>query len=115
MNILEHKREGVVVLKVVNARIDAASAPELRSALAAEVARGIHRFVIDLSGVNFVDSTGLGALVASLKASGPSGGVVVAGARDAVATLFKLTRMDRVFRLYPDEIEAVVALARDAA
>jgi anti-sigma B factor antagonist len=77
------------------------------------VRRGVTRFVIDLSGVEFIDSTGLGALVAVLKVSG-RGGMVVAGAQDSVVTLFKLTRMDKVFRMFPSSKEAAAALASDA-
>jgi anti-sigma B factor antagonist len=115
MNITESDRDGVLVLRVTTSRIDAGCAQDFRTALGAVVARGITRFVIDLGGVDFVDSTGLGALVSALKASGQKGAVVVAGARDSVATLFKLTRMDKVFRMYPSESEAAAALAKDAA
>jgi anti-anti-sigma regulatory factor len=59
MNIVESNQEGVVVLRVGNSRIDAASAAELRSALGAVVDRGVTRFVLDRSSVDFVDSTGL--------------------------------------------------------
>jgi anti-sigma B factor antagonist len=115
MKIVEESRDGVVVLKVANARIDAACAPQFRDALAAVVGRGIKRFVVDLSAVTFIDSTGLGALVAALKAAGGTSAVAVAGAQGSVATLFKLTRMDKVFRMFPGEREAAAALARDAA
>ena len=114
MMITEQSHRGVAVLKVEGARIDAASAADFREALAAVVKRGVIRFVLDLSAVAFIDSTGLGALVSSLKSSGPTGEVVVAGARESVATLFRLTRMDRVFRMFPGEAEAVAALAPPA-
>jgi anti-sigma B factor antagonist len=110
MTIIEQSHKGVPVLKVAGARIDAASAGGFRESLAAIVNRGVIRFVIDLSAVAFIDSTGLGALVSALKTSGPSGEVVVSGARESVATLFKLTRMDKVFRMFPTEAEAAAAL-----
>jgi anti-sigma B factor antagonist len=62
-----------------------------------------------------MDSTGLGALVSALKTGGPPRVVALAGAREAVATLFKLTRMDKVFRMFGTVTEAAAALARDAA
>ena len=111
MMIMELNQRGVSVLKVAGARIDAASAAAFRESLAAFVQRGVIRFVIDLSAVTFIDSTGLGALVSALKHAGPSGEVVVAGARESVATLFKLTRMDKVFRMFPTDVEAVAAMA----
>jgi anti-sigma B factor antagonist len=115
MNIAEDSRQGVVVLRVGSNRIDASSAADFRDSMAAIVARGVRRFVIDLAGVDFIDSTGLGALVATLKAAGPSGAVAVCGAKESVGILFKLTRMDKVFRMFPSDGEAAAALSRDAA
>jgi anti-sigma B factor antagonist len=115
MNIVADRRQGVMVLRVGASRIDAASAADFRDALAAVVAGGVNRFVIDLSGVDFIDSTGLGALVSALKGAGRSGAVAVSGVKESVATLFKLTRMDKVFRMFPSDGEAAAALARDPA
>jgi anti-sigma B factor antagonist len=115
MNIVESKQGGAVVLKVEHKRLDASCAGEFRAALAAVVGRGVNRFVLDLSGVEFLDSTGLGALVSALKIAGQPGAVVVAGARASVTTLFKLTRMDKVFRMFASNAEAAAALTRDAA
>jgi anti-sigma B factor antagonist len=112
MNISESQVQGATVLKVGVARIDAVSAGDFRDSLARVVARGVSRFVLDLSGVTFIDSTGLGALVSALKATGSSGLVVVSSAQESVATLFKITRMDKVFRMFPDNAEAAAALGR---
>jgi anti-sigma B factor antagonist len=111
MNILIGSCSGIVVMRVKSARIDAASAPAFRESLGQLVERGLSRFVIDLSEVTFVDSTGLGALVSALKVTGRPGSVAVSGAKESVATLFKVTRMDKVFRLFPDEAQAAAAMA----
>lgn len=111
MNIIEDNIGNVVVLRVKAGRIDAAAAPAFRQALGVFVKRGLPHFVLDLSAVTFIDSTGLGALVSALKAGTNPGGVAVAGAKDSVATLFKLTRMDKVFRLFPSDVLAAAALA----
>ena len=60
----------------------------------AGIEAGHTRLVLDLSGVDFVDSSGLGAIVACLKRLGPRGDLAIAGARGAVSRLFTLTRMD---------------------
>lgn len=109
---LDYQQQGeVTVVKVREARIDARVAPEFREALAGTLAQGYRRIVLDVSGVSFIDSSGLGAIVATLKAAGRAGDVVIAGARDPVTTLFRLTRMDKVFRLLPTAAEAVAAFA----
>ena len=112
MSTAPQNASDVTILKIHNKRIDASAAGEFREKLAEVVQRGSARFVLDLSDVELMDSTGLGALVAALKATSDSGRVVVAGARGAVATLFKITRMDQVFRLYATTVEAAAALKR---
>jgi anti-sigma B factor antagonist len=112
MNTAQQSASEVRILKIHNKRIDAAAAGEFRQKLGEVVEKGNTRFVLDLSDVELMDSTGLGALVAALKASSDAGRVVIAGAQGAVATLFKITRMDQVFRLYPTTVEAAAAFKR---
>jgi anti-sigma B factor antagonist len=67
--------------------------------------------VLDLSKVEFIDSSGLGAIVSSLKRMGGRGELVVCGLREPTMTLFRLTRMDRVFQVFDSEQQAVSALS----
>lgn len=111
MSFSESSHDSVVILAVNRPRVDAATAHELRDALAAVVARGVPRLVVDSSAVTFIDSTGLGALVSSIKLLGRTGRVAVCGARDSVAMLFRITRMDKVFPMFPTVAQASAALA----
>lgn len=108
MDLTEEMRGSVLVLRVNEPRIDAARAPALREELLGRVDGGQDRIVLDLSAVDFMDSSGLGALVSCIKRMGARGTLAVAGAQGAVARLFALTRMDRVFSLH-DGVEAAVA------
>ena len=112
MKLEETRAHGLVVLSVGEARIDASNGAELKQAVAALAAQGERRLVIDLSQVQFVDSTGLGALVGGLKALGRDGELVMCGLNDVVTSLFKLTRLDRVFRTFPSTAAALAALER---
>lgn len=107
MNVTEETRGGVLVLRVNEARLDAARAPGFRDALIRRVEAGHGAMVLDLSAVEFMDSSGLGALVSCLKRMGTRGSLAVVGAKGAVARLFQLTRMDRVFSLHADVDTAV--------
>jgi anti-sigma B factor antagonist len=91
-------------------RVDSNCAAEFREALLEAVGRGVKRLLIDLSSVSIMDSTGLGALASAVKAIGPEGTVALAGVRQGVAILLKLTRMETVFRVFATEAEAVEAL-----
>lgn len=109
---LEIENKGkVCVARVLESRMDAKVAPEFKQALADLVAQGQRLFVLDIAEVEFIDSSGLGAIISTLKLIGQDGDMVISGASDAVLKLFRLTRMDRVFRIFDNEQAAVAALA----
>ncbi len=87
------------VVRVHCSRLDAAVAEELRRGLV-EALGGAGPRVIDLSDVTFMDSSGLGALVGSVKAAG-SHDVSLAGVQPAVRTVLRMTRVDRAIRVLP--------------
>ena len=63
--------------------------------------------VVDLTAVPFIDSSGLAALVSGLKATRQAGGTLkLAGLNEQARTVFRLTRLERVFELYPDAAAA---------
>lgn len=101
------QRGNILVVKVEDKRIDASKAPAFKDEMTRCIEAGQNQIVLDLSQVDFIDSSGLGALVSCLKRLGPRGSLAVAGATGAVSRLFTLTRMDRVFALHPD-VEAAV-------
>ena len=75
------------------------------------LAKGDLRIVIDLSGVTHIDSTGIGTLIASLgKIMQAGGGLAMAGASGVVREGFRVTRLDSVFRFFPDVNSAAAAL-----
>ena len=68
------------------------------------------RLVLDLEKVRFMDSAGLGELVAWKKRALELGGDVrLLHPRDRVRDLFELTALTRVFRIFEDEAEAVAS------
>jgi len=88
-----------VTLVRLQGRLDATAAPDFQNQLIAAIAEGRTRLAVDLSNVSFVDSTGLGALVFSLKAARRAEGDLRLVAPSAQATkLLQLTTLDRVFR-----------------
>jgi anti-sigma B factor antagonist len=112
MEMLAVSREqGVAVVAPTMKRLDATVAPAFKQAVVDVLAGGDRRLVLDLAGVEFLDSSGLGAMVSILKALGSGGAVAVCNARGAVLSLFQLTRMDKVFAILPSRAEAVARLA----
>jgi anti-sigma B factor antagonist len=106
-----HERGDATVAVFNERRLDAEIAGEFKKKMAEKIRSGATRVAVDLSKVEFVDSSGLGALVSSLKTAGKEGDVVVFGARKNVTPLFALTRMDHVFKMSASEEEALERLA----
>lgn len=101
----------ILVATVLENRIVADVAPRFKLQLMEYVNSGNRVIVLDMRAVSFIDSSGLGALVSSLKAIGHNGDLVLCGTAGAVNSMFKLTRMDKVFRMFSTPEEAVSALA----
>lgn len=83
--------------------IDVTTAPELREHLHEAIDTHVGEVVVvDLSAVEFMDSTGLGVLVGALKHSRTSGGdIALVGARPNVWKVFTITGLDKVFTAQP--------------
>jgi anti-sigma B factor antagonist len=111
MRFDDYKSGAILVAKVLDGRIAADVAPRFKEALIEYVAQGNRAIVLDLSDVTFIDSSGLGALIASLKVIGPDGELVLSGAQETVMSMFKLTRMNKVFRMFSDVDSAITALS----
>jgi anti-sigma B factor antagonist len=97
-------------MKPLERRIDAATSAAFKGTMVDRINSGRRRIVLDLSEVDFVDSSGLGAMVSSLKAIGDEGDLVLCGVRETVMSLFRLTRMNRVFSMFGGREEAVASL-----
>lgn len=90
---------GIPVVRVVG-EVDVASVPRLDRELESLAADGKNRIVVDLSGVSFIDSTGLGILVKALKnARAANGWVRVVAKEDRVTKVFVITGLDSEFEL----------------
>ena len=111
MRFEETRVGNVLIAKVLESRIAADVAPRFKEDLMAYIAKGNHAIVLDLSDVTFIDSSGLGALIASLKAIDEDGELILSGVRDTVESMFKLTRMNKVFRMFSSKEEAVAAFS----
>jgi anti-sigma B factor antagonist len=98
--------DGVCVVTPAG-EIDLAGAPRLKSTLVGLLDEGFMRFVVDLSAVRFLDSTGLGVLIAFSRRLGPDGEVVLAEAPEAVLSLLELTGLAAQFQPFASVEEAL--------
>ncbi|WP_295312496.1 STAS domain-containing protein [Roseobacter sp.] len=101
MEISAKTEEQLRIVSVQDARIDAACAIEFKDAMRSETDGGPDVVVLDLSRVEFIDSSGLGAIVAAMKHMGADRKLALAGLTPKVERVFQLTRMDSVFSVFP--------------
>ena len=95
------------VITVQTDRIDSAMAIQFKEDMRQNTADGPARVILDLTQVDFIDSSGLGAIVASMKQLGDGRHLELAGLSPMVSKVFRLTRMDTVFRLH-DTLNAAI-------
>lgn len=100
MNLEPETHGGTLLIQVTEARIDAAVAIQFKDKVKELANGGANRVVLDLSQVEFLDSSGLGALVAAMKQLGKDRPLELAALTPAVSKVFKLTRMDSVFKVH---------------
>ncbi len=99
----------ILVVKVGERRFAADNAADFKQEAGNIVQDWKGAVLLDLSAVEFMDSTAVGAVISVLKALGISANLMVAGLSESMAYLFTLTRMDKVLRIYPSVEEALSA------
>jgi anti-sigma B factor antagonist len=100
MQLKTEDRGTTRLITVGEPRIDAAIAIQFKDAIRSAAGDTARRIVIDMSSVGFLDSSGLGALVAAMKMLGPERKLELASLGASVERVFRLTRMDKVFAIH---------------
>jgi anti-sigma B factor antagonist len=101
--------EAVAVLEF-SGRLDAYESPRVAEWLDKAMSREAPRLVVNLAGVNFIDSTGLAKLVQAMKRCRQSGGDLhLSALQQPVRIIFELTRLDKAFQVFATEEDAIAA------
>jgi anti-sigma B factor antagonist len=95
-------RDGVCVV-TVDGEVDVYTSPGLKSRLAELIDDGCEKLIVDLGGVGFMDSSGLGALVSGLRrVKEKEGAMAVVGLREPIHKVFRITGFDKAFPVFDD-------------
>ena len=106
MNLDKIQDGDVCIITVNEARIDAAVAIQFKDGIRELFHDGPDRIVVDLQQVGFIDSSGLGAIVAAMKQQGEDRKLELASLTPAVEKVFRMTRMDTIFKIH-DNLESI--------
>lgn len=106
---LEEKLHGnVVVISLSGSLLGEPGATNFRQSVYRLLSEDKRKFVIDLGELKFMNSMGLGSLIAALTSVRTSGGdMCLARLRDGVESVIMITKLVKVFRLYDTVVKAV--------
>lgn len=109
LEVQTRQTEGGVTVVAPTGRLDVSGAPALKEAIGELARNGAPpRIVIDMEGVSFVDSTGLGSVIAALKQiRSRQGELRLAAPNQQVRVVLELTTLDRVFPYFATLEEAL--------
>jgi len=103
-------QEGDSTVVVVGGEIDVYTAPKLREQLIDLVTGGSYHLIVDMEGVEFLDSTGLGVLVGGLKrVRAHDGTLKLVCTQERILKIFRITGLTKVFPIFNSVAEAAAA------
>lgn len=116
MDIDVRKEGEITVVKPLGSDINAAVSTEFKGAITDLINQGNRKFLLNLSKVDFIDSSGLGAIISILKTLETNkGSLAICEIKEQVLNLFRLTRMNQVFKIIQNEKEGLDFLNKAAA
>jgi anti-sigma B factor antagonist len=96
---------GIILL---TGEIDLHEAPRVKELLLPAIEAKLPRVLVDLSGVTYIDSSGLALLIEAMQRVQAYGGKLrLCSLRPGVRSIFDIARLDQVFAIYPDRDSAV--------
>jgi anti-sigma B factor antagonist len=103
MKIKKEKIKDFILITPEEERIDAHNSTEFKEYILDLLKKGKINLIVQLGQVRFIDSSGLGALLAGFKnAQRKSGNLLLVNVQPQVLSMFEMTRLNRVFEIYSD-------------
>lgn len=112
MKFEETKLGTSVIIRLLEPRLGADKAASFKDTMTPYTQANYKSVVLDLSHVDFIDSSGLGAILSVLKRMQSGSELIIAGATGSVVSMFKLTRMDRVFIMHKSVEDALATFVQ---
>lgn len=114
INFTEQDINEVTVMRIKDVRLDSKISHLYKQEFVKMKDAGIHDVVVDLTEVDFIDSSGLGSLLLGRRLfTAEEGDLRILGAHEKVSKMFEIAKLDRVFEFYHD-LDAAVASFNEA-
>jgi anti-sigma B factor antagonist len=108
MGFVKEQQKGVTIIKVEDERLDSVIAPQLKSELLFLVKEGTRNVLIDLSEVNYADSSGLGAFLFGIRQlKSVYGQLKLLDANERIMSLVRIARLDGILLNFHDREQAI--------
>ncbi len=99
----------------LDGRLDLNSSSQLKEQITGLLGEGVVNFIVDMNGVDFINSSGLGTLVSILKdVRIVKGRLVLCNLAQYVHEIFEITQLSHIFDIYPTEEQAAASFAESA-
>lgn len=110
MNISARRIEQATILDV-SGNIDMSNSPEVRKALLQEIrSKRAPRVVVNLTSVEYIDSSGVASLIEGLKAARELGSrLILFGLNESAREVLKISRLLKLFEIYDNEAQAIAS------
>jgi len=113
LQIVVRKNSDISIIEL-SGEVDAYTSARFREVMVEIIEDGGANLIVSMRKVEYIDSSGLGALVGGLKrASERNGRILIVCDQPQVRKVFEITGLEKVFPLYDEEQEAVAALLGD--
>lgn len=105
---ISSKQLNSIPILMLDGEVDVYTAPRVKSSLVELVNEGKYNIIVDLNNVDFMDSSGLGVLVGSLKRVKPHQGTIsIVCSKEKILKIFKITGLTKVFPINDTQEEAI--------
>ena len=115
MNYLVENQDNIVVLTINDNNLDSEISPELKAKILILCQPDVEAFIIDMSKVDYVDSSGLGALLLANRQLREYGqDLILTGVNDSVMKMFNISQITDLFTFYDSKETALKSINSDA-
>ena len=115
MQFEKEEKNDVTIMRIHEERLDSQVSPELKAHLLLLVEQGVDKVLVDLSTVQYVDSSGLGALLFGLRQLRMfQGTLIIFGAQKRVLNLIRIAKLENILLNYDTEEDAINNIMTEA-